>query len=139
MVNLTLRYGEDPQTGLPRLEDPGGALSAAALEGIRRVSALPVACTMSFDMKLKTMMGVSPAKALTTIAGWGVEVSDQMAPEEYLEGIRHIPGLREGVALLGAFESPALMATAIEFVLEGLHLHQKLNKDRSGGRYAYRA
>src|SRR5207249_1954345 len=39
-------------------------------------------------------------------AGWGVEVSDQMAPEEYLEGIRHIPGLREGVALLGAFESP---------------------------------
>lgn len=46
----------------------------AALEGIRRVSALPVACTMSFDMKLKTMMGVSPAKAVTTIASWGVEV-----------------------------------------------------------------
>src|SRR5437867_2273335 len=72
-------------------------------------------------------------------AGWGVEVSDQMGSEEYLEGTRHIPGLREGVALLGAFESPALMATAIEFVLEGLHLHQKLNKDRAGGRYAYRA
>src|SRR5581483_9428630 len=48
--------------------------------------------------------------------------------EEYLEGIRQIPGLREGVALLGSFESPALMAAAIEFVLEGLHLHQKLNK-----------
>ncbi len=72
-------------------------------------------------------------------AGWGVEVSDQMRAEEYLEGIRQIPGLREGVALLGSFESPALMAAAIEFVLEGLHLHQKLNKDRSGGRYAYRA
>src|SRR5439155_5972561 len=72
-------------------------------------------------------------------AGWGVEVSDQMGSDEYLEGIRHIPGLREGVGLLGAFASPALMATGIEFVLEGLHLHQKLNRDRSGGRYAYRA
>jgi magnesium chelatase subunit I len=62
-----------------------------------------------------------------------------MSAEEYLEGIRQIPGLREGVALLGSFESPALMASAIEFLLEGLHLHQKLNKDRNGGRYAYRA
>jgi len=72
-------------------------------------------------------------------AGWGVEVSDQMRAEDYLEGIRQIPGLREGVALLGAFESPGLMAAAIEFLLEGLHLHQKLNKDRDGGRHTYRA
>jgi len=72
-------------------------------------------------------------------AGWGVEVSDQMRSEEYLEGIRQIPGLRDGVALLGPFESPGLMAAAIEFVLEGLHLHQKLNKEREGGRYTYRA
>jgi magnesium chelatase subunit I len=61
-----------------------------------------------------------------------------MRAEDYLEGIRQIPGLREGVAMLGAFESPGLMAAAIEFVLEGLHLHQKLNKDRAGGRYTYR-
>jgi len=72
-------------------------------------------------------------------SGWGVEVSDQMRAEDYLEGIRQIPGLREGVGLLGTFESPGLMAAAIEFVLEGLHLHQKLNKDREGGRYTYRA
>ena len=72
-------------------------------------------------------------------AGWGVEVSDSMRAEDYLEGIRQIPGLREGVALLGTFESPGLMAAAIEFLLEGLHLHQKLNKDRAGGRYTYRA
>ena len=72
-------------------------------------------------------------------AGWGVEVSDRMRAEEYLEGIRQIPGLRDAVAQLGPFESPGLMAAAIEFVLEGLHLHQKLNKDRAGGRYTYRA
>ncbi len=71
--------------------------------------------------------------------GWGVEVSERMAAAEYREGVQQIPGLREAVAALGPSESPGLMAAAIEFVLEGLHLHQKLNKDRSGGRWAYRA
>ena len=72
-------------------------------------------------------------------SGWGVEVSDRMPAAEYREGVQKIPGLREAVARLGPFESPGLMAAAIEFVLEGLHLHQKLNKDREGGRWAYRA
>jgi magnesium chelatase subunit I len=71
--------------------------------------------------------------------GWGVEISDTMPSEEYLEGIRAIPGLRDGIQVLGPFESPGLMAAAAEFLLEGLHLHQKLNKEREGGRYVYRA
>lgn len=71
--------------------------------------------------------------------GWGVEVSDRMRAEEYLEGIRAIPGLREAIDDLGSFESPALMAAAAEFVFEGLHLHQKLNKDIEGGRTTYRS
>ena len=72
-------------------------------------------------------------------AGWGVEVSDSMPADEYWEGIRAIPGLREGILALGPFESPGLMAAAAEFILEGLHLHQKLNKEQEGGRYVYRA
>ena len=71
--------------------------------------------------------------------GWGVEVSDAMGAEEYLEGVRAIPGLREGILALGPFESPGLMAAATEFLLEGLHLHQKLNKEREGGRWVYRS
>ena len=71
--------------------------------------------------------------------GWGVEISDTMPSEEYREGIRAIPGLREGILALGSFESPGLMAAAAEFLLEGLHLHQKLNKEQEGGRYVYRA
>ena len=71
--------------------------------------------------------------------GGGVEVSDCMPAAEYLEGIKGIPGLREAIVALGPFESPALMAAASEFILEGLHVHQKLNKDRDGGRYTYRA
>jgi hypothetical protein len=30
------------------------------------------------------------------------------------------------------------MASATEFILEGLHLHQKLNKQSEGGRQTYR-
>ncbi|HWO41138.1 MAG TPA: magnesium chelatase [Candidatus Eisenbacteria bacterium] len=70
-------------------------------------------------------------------AGWGVEVSDQMPSQEYLEGIKEIPGLKEAIRSLGIAESPALMASATEFVLEGLHLHQKLNKEIEGGRATY--
>ena len=70
--------------------------------------------------------------------GWGVEVSDAMPAEEYLEGVRAIPGLREAIERLGPFESPGLMAAATEFLLEGLHLHEKLNKEQKGGRYVYR-
>jgi magnesium chelatase subunit I len=70
-------------------------------------------------------------------AGWGVEVSDNMPSQDYLEGIKEIPGLKEAIRTLGIQESPALMASATEFVLEGLHLHQKLNKEVEGGRATY--
>src|SRR5690349_7647037 len=70
-------------------------------------------------------------------SGWGVEVSDQMPSQDYLEGIKEIPGLKEAIKTLGISESPTLMASATEFVLEGLHLHQKLNKEMEGGRVTY--
>ena len=70
-------------------------------------------------------------------SGWGVEVSDAMPSQDYLEGIKEIPGLKEAIRSLGTLESPALLASATEFVLEGLHLHQKLNKEVQGGRITY--
>ena len=35
-------------------------------------------------------------------------------------------------------EDFAVIASAVEFVLEGLHLNKRLNKDRSGGKAQYR-
>ena len=70
-------------------------------------------------------------------AGWGVEVGDTMPSEDYLEGVQAIPGLRDAVRSLGPVESPGFIAAATELVLEGLHLNQKLNRDRSGGRSTY--
>jgi len=71
--------------------------------------------------------------------GWGVEVSDRSPSSDYTEPIREVEGLRESITSLGPFETPGLMASASELIFEGLHLHQKLNKDREGGRFSYHA
>ena len=71
--------------------------------------------------------------------GWGVEVSDDSPSSDYTEPLREVTGLREAIVMLGPFETPGLMAAASEFIFEGLHLHQKLNKDRQGGRFSYHA
>lgn len=70
-------------------------------------------------------------------AGWGVQIGDMMRADEYLDGVRALPGLREAILLLGPIESPGFIAAATELVLEGLHLHQKLNRDHDGGRFSY--
>ena len=50
-----------------------------------------------------------------------------------------VPALRAPVmALAGTDASPAAIAAAIEFVLEGLHLSKRLNKDASGAQATYR-
>lgn len=79
--------------------------------------------------------------ALGEISDWfeqggGVEVSDQMPSAEYQEAVEGIPGMRAALESFGPFESPALVASAVEFVLEGLHLHERLNKEPDGSRAA---
>ena len=46
--------------------------------------------------------------------------------------------MRATLADLDVGETPAGVASATEFVLEGLHLSKRLNKDSLGGRAAYR-
>ena len=69
--------------------------------------------------------------------GWQVEVSSQLPSAEYLIGLDSIPGLRDAAARLAGGDSPARLASAIEFVLEGLHLANRLNKSESEGRARY--
>ena len=49
-----------------------------------------------------------------------------------------IDGMAEAVSKLTDDTRPEVVASAVEFVLEGLHLSRKLNCDRSGGGYTYR-
>ena len=60
--------------------------------------------------------------------GWKMGVSAGMPSSEVLVGIDEISGLREAAVQLAGGESPARLASAIEFILEGLHLSNRLNK-----------
>ena len=69
--------------------------------------------------------------------GLVITVSDTMPSSEYVRQIEPLRPLQAAVARLGATE-PASTAAALEFVLEGLHLSRKLNKDVQAGRHRYR-
>lgn len=68
-----------------------------------------------------------------------VSAGDDMPDEHYRSLLEKIPALQAPVGvLLGDVRSDASVASAIEFVLEGLHLANRLNKDHRGGRADYR-
>ncbi len=45
----------------------------AAINGARESTDLPLVCTMTFDTKLHTIVGISPKKAAETLNSWEVE------------------------------------------------------------------
>ena len=66
-----------------------------------------------------------------------MEVGDALPSSEYADGVDNIGGLRTAIEKLGDVETPARLASAIEFILEGLHLSNRLNKDVQEGRILY--
>jgi magnesium chelatase subunit I len=76
--------------------------------------------------------------------GLVVETGDAVASREYVRWMHEVPGLGTAVRKLGVFdvtdgaEEPALVASAVEFLLEGLHLGRRINKDRAGAGVVYR-
>jgi magnesium chelatase subunit I len=71
--------------------------------------------------------------------GLKVEVGDSLTSLEYVRQAAEVSGFTPAIKKLGGQGNPAQIASAIELVLEGLHLNRKLNKDRSAGRMRYRS
>jgi magnesium chelatase subunit I len=67
-----------------------------------------------------------------------VHAGEDVPSAKYVELASEIPALRQAVTSLTDDESPAAVASAAEFVLEGLHLSKRLNKDAAGVRATYR-
>ena len=57
---------------------------------------------------------------------------------EYVNQLAKVGGLKPAVAKLGGHGSPATVASAVEFILEGLHLNKRLNKEELAGQVRYR-
>ena len=71
--------------------------------------------------------------------GTVLHAGDDVPSVDYVAAIDGLPALAKVVAgLTGGAESPALVASAVELVLEGLHLSRRLNKDAAGSRATYR-
>ncbi len=71
-------------------------------------------------------------------AGLSVEVADTLPSKSYVKLVKQVDGLDRAVAKLEPGENLAVIASAVEFVLEGLHLNKRLNKDKAAGRTQYR-
>jgi magnesium chelatase subunit I len=75
--------------------------------------------------------------------GFIVETGERTPSREYVAWLREVPGLDDAVTRLGTFdvtdgaEEPAVVASAVEFLLEGLHLARRLNKERVPGGTLY--
>ena len=71
-------------------------------------------------------------------AGLNVEVSEMMPAKLYLKNFKDITGLAAAVKNVDKSERPETIASAVELILEGLHLSKRLNRSKLEGRTVYR-
>jgi magnesium chelatase subunit I len=70
--------------------------------------------------------------------GLNVQVGDDLPSMNYVTQLSKVGGLSKAVDKLNGRGSPASIASAVEFILEGLHLNRRLNKDEVNGKVRYR-
>ncbi len=85
----------------------------------------------------------SPARLAEVVAAFDdsatvVHAGDDMPAASFASVLIAVPALRAPVMELAGSESRAGVASAVEFVLEGLHLSRRLNKEAVGARSTYR-
>jgi magnesium chelatase subunit I len=103
------------------------------LENIVKASVLQVFKQRVTSEKIRDVLAAFD-EGVVAHAGEDVSSSD------YVGLFANVPALRDLVGLLvSADASQATQASAVEFVLEGLHLSKRLNKDSSGARSTYRS
>jgi magnesium chelatase subunit I len=142
-----LRLGE--ADAVPRVSDLGALASStigkveietlddtdggAVMERIMRTAVVDVFRRRSQGLDYKDVLAAFEE-------GGVINVGDDAPSADYLRVLNDFPVLRAAVAqLAGRNESPAAVASAVELVLEGLHLTRRLNKDAVGGRATYRS
>jgi hypothetical protein len=67
-----------------------------------------------------------------------IESSASMPAEKYPEQVGHLSSIRSLAERFDESNNAPAMAAAIEFILEGLHLKGRLQKERVDGKDVYR-
>jgi magnesium chelatase subunit I len=71
-------------------------------------------------------------------SGISVEVGDMMPSSNYERVVKQVDGLSQHINKVEPNASGPVAASVVEFMLEGLHLNKRLNKDRVGAAVQYR-
>jgi magnesium chelatase subunit I len=67
-----------------------------------------------------------------------IHAGDDLPVAAYTDILTEVPPLKAPVLSLAGSETPGAVASAIEFILEGLHLTKRLNKEAAGTKATYR-
>jgi magnesium chelatase subunit I len=145
-IKRALRTGET--TVVPRISDLPAVIASTAgkieLESVGDVTEERVIERLAQRAVLNVFnrtfsLGEFDALLAAFQRGATMHVSSSLASGEYVKQALQIPGMKGAVAKLGATGNPGTVAAAVEFVLEGLHLNRKLNKERGESRSTFRA
>jgi magnesium chelatase subunit I len=67
-----------------------------------------------------------------------IHAGDDLPVTAYTDILAELPAIKAPVLALAGSETPGAVASAIEFILEGLHLTKRLNKEAAGSKATYR-
>ena len=70
--------------------------------------------------------------------GLAIDVSENTPAKAYVKQLTQVPEFREPIQSLHVQEDAPSIASAMEFILEGLHLNRRLNRETVEGSYRYR-
>ena len=140
-----LRLGESE--AVPRISDleaiPASTAGKVEVETLDETGDGPVLDRLVKAAVLEVFKESCPAERHRELlasfdSGTVFHAGDDVPADVYVEAIRDLPALRNAVMPLVGSETPGAVASAVELVLEGLHLSRRLNKDAVGARATYR-
>jgi magnesium chelatase subunit I len=70
--------------------------------------------------------------------GLTIETGADVRSKEYVKHLKQLDGFAEPLGRLQLSDDDSAIASGIEFILEGLHLTRRLNRDRVDGGFRYR-
>lgn len=146
-VRRALRAGE--RNVAPRVSDlgalaasTGGKVEIESLEEGRESMILErLISDAVFQVYREATAGITMTEVVTAFeTGAIAHVGEDVPSTELVKLVSDIPSLTGPInTITGGDQTPAVIASAVEFILEGLHLTRRLNKDASGGKATYRS
>jgi magnesium chelatase subunit I len=145
-VRRAIRHGE--QEAVPRVSDlealTASTLGKLEIETLEEGEDEEIVDKLIKAAVLQTFRATCPTEQLGHVVGGFedgavVHAGPDLTSADYLAVLAQIPAIKGPALAAAGSESPAAVASAIELVLEGLHLSKRLNKDATGARSTYRS